>query len=296
MEQVYTPIVIQDNPLPDQMPVTETAATGADSSTSHVSQPSAMPNTLIPRKMVAQETIGESLNTKTRKILSDYSFTQQGAIQIGEYKPGVSGDIRQSPAGIVARNLAGETTFAVDGDTGDATFKGQVRASSFLNDLFSVDAQGNVIAQSIQIASQSVISAIDGVNQIVIAETDLTNAAFTLVLERRTVVLITVDVKGWVYLDSGSTPYMGHGITRLYSNGAEFRRCIISGGVSATGDGLGNTTSFATAIGSVSMTFIATFSPGTKNIKLTGACDIEVGSPHFNIYGWDINIVTLGNG
>lgn len=95
--------------------------------------PERVPQRNVPRPIMAVETISESLDTATRKIKGEFTFEQLGAITIGLFKEGVSGEIAISPDGIVATNRDGETTFALDDETGDATFKGRVTAGSFVS-------------------------------------------------------------------------------------------------------------------------------------------------------------------
>ncbi len=94
--------------------------------------------TPMPTKRVAVELLSSALNTRSKKILAEFEFTKQGAIQIGEYTNGVSGDLRISPSGIVARNLSGITTFTLDGDTGDAYFAGTIQAGTVIGGAVAV--------------------------------------------------------------------------------------------------------------------------------------------------------------
>ena len=127
--QILHPDEISETPFPNQE---ETSGVSQPSTTSGgVISTTKIKDNPFPRKVIAHETIASSLNTKTKKILGQYEFAQQGAIQVGKYENGVSGDMRLSPDGITARNNAGTTTFAIDGDTGDATFKGNVQAGAF---------------------------------------------------------------------------------------------------------------------------------------------------------------------
>lgn len=87
-----------------------------------------------PSRIVAHETLSQTLDTRTKKIKGEYSFSKEGAITVGGYVAGESGEISISPDGIVAKNVNGENTVAIDGTTGDATFKGQVKAGSFISD------------------------------------------------------------------------------------------------------------------------------------------------------------------
>jgi hypothetical protein len=84
--------------------------------------------------LVAKDLISESLNTQSRRITGNYEFGPQGAIQVGKYENGVSGDVRITPDGVTARDINGNTTFSLDGSNGDATFKGQVKAGSFVTE------------------------------------------------------------------------------------------------------------------------------------------------------------------
>jgi len=74
--------------------------------------------------------VDDTLSTASKTILDEFTFGVSGALQIGTYSNGVSGDIRISPNGILGRNSAGDTTFSIDGTTGDATFGGTLVAAS----------------------------------------------------------------------------------------------------------------------------------------------------------------------
>lgn len=132
-DKIYYPDIIGTMELPGtEEPVYEPTA---NASGSQVSSTSKVPvNVQFPLKKVAEETIGVSLNTKSKKILGAFTFGVVGSLQIGVYESGVSGQILISPAGIVATNSNGLTTFALDGDDGSAIFLGQVRAGSVVSD------------------------------------------------------------------------------------------------------------------------------------------------------------------
>jgi len=128
-QKVLTPDEIPDTPFPQSG---EEANLGeSQGGKEEIYTPATVPDTPFPKKVIAQETVGASLNTKSKKILAEYSFTPSGSIKVGELVPGESGDLKISPDGIVARNKDGDTTFAIDGDTGDATFRGNVQAKDF---------------------------------------------------------------------------------------------------------------------------------------------------------------------
>lgn len=133
--KVYYPETIDQNPLPvtgglvgQLAPVVSGSGNGEEKqyTTPRIDQ---IP---FPERVYAVETIGATLNTKARKILGGFSFGKYGGIQVGEYENGVTGDIKISPNGIVARNSNGDTTFALDGETGDATFLGTIAAGSVI--------------------------------------------------------------------------------------------------------------------------------------------------------------------
>jgi hypothetical protein len=128
-----TPQTIVDQPVP-LIDGSQTDATGTDTTpatTTTVVVPTTQVDVPFPQKIVAQETISQSLNTETKRILAGYSFEQNGAISVGVYEYGKSGEVKISPDGIVAKNVNGDTTFALDGTTGDATFRGKVQAAGF---------------------------------------------------------------------------------------------------------------------------------------------------------------------
>ena len=67
-----------------------------------------------------------AISTATSTIITPFTFGISGALQIGSYVNGTSGDLRISPSGILARNSSGSTTFSINGTTGVATITGLV--------------------------------------------------------------------------------------------------------------------------------------------------------------------------
>lgn len=126
-EKVYRPQEIADTPFPLQE---GDLLTTSQPSTNGIFKPQTIQDQPLPIKRVATETIASSFNTKSRKIIQPFEFTQQGALAIGKFEQGISGDVRVSPAGIISRSTDGLTTFALDGETGDATFAGEIRSGS----------------------------------------------------------------------------------------------------------------------------------------------------------------------
>lgn len=142
-EKIYYPTTIEDSPLPNNegevsFDTTQTTANDTYSNKTIKVQP-------FPTRKVAYEVLGSALNTRSKKILASFEFTQQGAIQIGKYENGVSGDLRISPNGIVARDDTGTTTFALDGTTGNAVFRGEVQTGTLISGLVAVGDNNVVI-------------------------------------------------------------------------------------------------------------------------------------------------------
>ena len=142
-EKVFFPETIENNPLPIQGEVItfdESQKTSNDEfeNTNIKAQP-------LPTRKIAHEVIGRALNTKSRKILGEFQFSQFGAMQVGVFTVGVSGDIRISPNGIVGRNSSGLNTFTLDGETGDATFRGTIQTGALIAGVVSVGDDNIVI-------------------------------------------------------------------------------------------------------------------------------------------------------
>lgn len=129
-EKIYTQQTISDIPFPQKEEQYLSVSSG--NTTKDQNQPATIQNNGFPTKLVARETISSSLNTKSRKIQAEYQFTESGALRIGKFELGVSGEMNLSPDGLSARNSDNEVTFAIDGRTGDATFKGTLEAGTLV--------------------------------------------------------------------------------------------------------------------------------------------------------------------
>lgn len=132
-EQVFRPETIQEQalPIPGVEILTQSPSSGQPSNRDSYS-PGVTLEQQFPLKIPAPEVISSTLDTKLKKIKGEYTFTTMGAITVGVYELGISGDIKISPNGIVARNVNGETTFALDGVSGDAVFKGTLQAGTLI--------------------------------------------------------------------------------------------------------------------------------------------------------------------
>jgi hypothetical protein len=111
----------------------------------------------LPTKKIAVELLSSALNTRSKKILQEFEFTESGALAIGKFLAGVNGDIKISPTGIVARDSSGLTSFALDGETGSATFRGTIQGTT-------------VIAEDVVVGDNSI--RLDGTNRRIIIYDD----------------------------------------------------------------------------------------------------------------------------
>ena len=141
-DKVFYPELVEENPFPGgDVPVLLPAT---QSPTGTYTPTTTKPKS-FPTRKIATELIGQAINTRSKKILQEFEFAQHGAIQVGTYENGVSGDLRLTPNGLTARDLAGITTFAIDGTTGGAVFKGEVQAGAFISGLVVVGDNSVVI-------------------------------------------------------------------------------------------------------------------------------------------------------
>lgn len=149
---IYYPETIDSMPLPgieyEQTTESKSSTTGGVNYAERVPV-----NVSFPIKPVAVETIGQSFNTKTKKILGEFTFGILGAISVGQYEYGVSGEVKISPNGIIAKNINGDTTFALDAVSGDATFAGTILA-------------GSVVAGNVTVTGAFIVS--DGLYDIIL--------------------------------------------------------------------------------------------------------------------------------
>lgn len=124
--------VIDDQQFPS---LTQTeggdGATGGSRAVNQMT-PDEIPDRNLPSQTIANDVISSSFDTQSRRILGEFEFSINGALQIGKFEEGVSGDIRISPNGIFGRDLNGDPTVTIDTTTGDATFRGTIAAGSLI--------------------------------------------------------------------------------------------------------------------------------------------------------------------
>lgn len=124
--------------------------------------------------VVITDLINSRFDSSAKTILDTFTFGVSGAIQIGTYVNGVTGDVKMSPNGILARNSSGVTTFSLDGTTGNATFAGtiaasQVIAGTFTGFTFQTSSTGKRVVIS---ASGNSLIFYDAVGQVIGIGTD----------------------------------------------------------------------------------------------------------------------------
>jgi hypothetical protein len=125
--RIYKPQTEEELALPVENQTTVLSSSGK--STTQVLKPQEESESL-PAQKIAYAVISESIDTQKRRILGQFEFGEMGAIRIGKYKQGESGEILITPNGITAVNQTGNTTLTIDGTTGNATFRGTIQANS----------------------------------------------------------------------------------------------------------------------------------------------------------------------
>ena len=128
--KVYTPTEIDETPFPQEG---EVSYDSTQKTSNETYSPKVTQDVPFPDLRIAHEVLSSALNTRSKKIMQPFEFTPSGALQIGKYQEGISGDVRVSPDGIVARNMLGSNTFVLDGDTGDAFFAGTSQAGTVIS-------------------------------------------------------------------------------------------------------------------------------------------------------------------
>jgi len=293
--KVYTPEVIPDAGFPLEGTPTTAVTSSTQQTTNQTFGAKEMAEQGFPLKMVAKELMSTAINTITKKITKAFEFTKSGALQIGEYINGVSGDIRISPDGITARNNAGNTTFSLDGDTGDAIFTGDVRASTFTSDFFNVDERGNVRASSLELSTASVSSFSPDQYQVMTSSstTDIPGLSKTLAFDRGTMVMIMLNLNCYLFAGAG-TYFEGMAYITISDGSTILSGVKLQGGRDATQGtfGGGGTNLFTT----VSTHYIGAFPAGTHTLKATAEISQLTGTTHLWIDSARLSIVTLGNG
>ena len=126
--KVFEPEVITESPYPNE--VASSVPTNEQSSATGTFTSQTIKETKLPQKKISHELISTAMNTKSRKVLEEFTLQQSGGFKIGNYQEGTSGEVSITPNGIVAKNSSGINTIVIDGSTGDAIFAGEIRSGS----------------------------------------------------------------------------------------------------------------------------------------------------------------------
>lgn len=197
-DKIYTPEIIRETPFPEE--TSEAMGQVVKPVSGKVYSPAVSREKGFRKKRAAVELLSQALNTRSKKILKEFTFTESGALQIGKFLKGVSGDLRISPNGLTARDVAGLTTFAIDGSTGDAVFKGTLQAGSLILEGEMRDETGQTIidaeglVSTANFASDSAFSAPDTAFTDT-SYTNVANSSMNIVLKRDAKVLILATVQ-----------------------------------------------------------------------------------------------------
>jgi hypothetical protein len=285
----FTPSTIQDQPIPLLSGGFSESSGSTSSSTakSPALAPDAIRNTLIPDPQIAREVIGTSLNSKTKAILGEFTFEQLGAIKIGKYINGVSGEIDISPNGISATNVNGDVTFALDGTTGDATFKGTVTAGSIVTGGEIRNAAGDIIIDADGLVSQNSFRSGSVLDTATINTSSVTyvdgGTGLTFVLTGTTKVLISYSVL-LSNLQAGVSADTT--VVNISVDGVDDQGPLVAG----------QGTDYATGVGFMSgaASTILTLAAGSHTIKIRYRIELFTGSPDAYISQRSLLYLILG--
>lgn len=128
--KVYSPVEIQDVPFPLEGVAQFGETKGSEASGQFT--PKSTQDAPFPDPRVSHELISRALNTKSKKILQEFTLTEFGGIRIGKYQQGVSGEVAITGGGLVAKNSLGDETLVLDGETGDAIFAGTIQTGAII--------------------------------------------------------------------------------------------------------------------------------------------------------------------
>ena len=280
--KTYLPEEITTEPFPapgDELVNAGSATVAAGKEDQQLSPATTGVNKKFPERVIAHQTISESLNTKEKKILGNYQFGPQGAIQVGKYVSGTSGDIKITPDGVTARNSTGDTTFALDGTTGDATFKGTIEAADFI----IADENGLISVNNFPFGSVA-FSAFTTTSATYVDITDATITTENFSRARNVLLLATTDIYGD---RDGAGDYEGEADITFDIDGTDsysmrMRQKDVAG--ESTAD-----------ITTISMHYITSLSSGIHTIKLQMLkINLGVGNFRAAISGGTLSYITLG--
>ena len=143
-DKVYTNEVVPENPYPGEV-VESTVVTSSQEGKGDIYTSSTTKEKTYPTRKIATELIGSALNTRSKKVLQEFELVQSGGFKVGNYQAGVSGEVSYTPVGIVAKNKSGILTVVIDGEAGDAIFRGTLQTGAIISGIVSVGDDSIVI-------------------------------------------------------------------------------------------------------------------------------------------------------
>lgn len=120
-------------------------------------------------------------------------------------------------------------------------------------------------------------------------EVDVTGSSTTFTLARPAIALFQAHGHGFITPNGSVGNFGGNGLVRLKIDDTEYGRGIMSGGEFG-GDNTGGT-----GLTGWSLHRYVVLTAGTHVVKLTGAIDINNGTPAFRLYNYRISYVVLGS-
>lgn len=140
--KIIYPTVIEPTPLNGQQYQFDTSGLSQKSSIMGTTSSETTKTRTLSPPQYAKEVVSKRLNTIAGQITSKFTFTNFGALEIGEEN--VTGWIRITGDGIVAENINGQNTFYLDGRTGNAVFSGELAAGNILTGEINLGTDGRI--------------------------------------------------------------------------------------------------------------------------------------------------------
>lgn len=140
--KIIYPTVIEPTPLNGQQYQFDTSGSSQKSSIMGTTSSETTKTRTLSPPQYAKEVVSKRLNTIAGQITSKFTFTNFGALEIGEEN--VTGWIRITGDGIVAENINGQNTFYLDGRTGNAVFSGELAAGNILTGEINLGTDGRI--------------------------------------------------------------------------------------------------------------------------------------------------------
>lgn len=282
--KTYEPEIIQDAPFPGGI-VTGLPSSQSSNGSNGEFSPATTKEASFPQRRISTEVMSASLNTAALKILQNFTLQQSGGLQIGNFQEGISGDIRITPNGITARDIAGINSFALDAITGDAVFRGQIASGALVTGEILL-GDGSVVIDDLGLRSttnflKSSTTHASTQQFTTTSYVDLTDQIQTFTLERTTVILVMATLNLYLTESAGNT---GDACIAIEIDGV------------VDNQGLANIRSGNNYLQTYTLIYPATLNAGTHTIKLRGKfIGIYAGAPVLNSVESYMSRIHLGS-